>query len=76
MPRSGRLTPAQREQEHSRAWRRSYRFRAGIEGRISSLRRDYGLRRCAYHGDAGMERCVGWGIIASNLHHIAQKLAA
>jgi IS5 family transposase len=40
------------------------------------LRRDYGLRRCADHGEAGMERYVGWGIIASNLRHIAQKLAA
>src|SRR6185312_14457103 len=73
IPRSGRLTAAQRERERSRAWRRRYRFRAGIEGRISSLRRDYGLRRCAYHGEAGMERYVGWGIIASNLRHIAQK---
>ncbi len=76
IPRSGRLTPAQRAQEHRPTWRRRYRFRAGIEGRISSLRRDYGLRRCPAHGTAGMERYVGWGLIASNLRHIAQKLAA
>jgi IS5 family transposase len=76
IPRSGTVSAAQRAKERSPAWRRRYRFRAGIEGRISSLRRDYGLRRCAYHGDAGMERCVGWGVIASNLRHVAQKLAA
>lgn len=76
IPRSGRLTPAQRERERSPAWRRRSRSRAGIEGRISSLRRDYGLSNCPAHGEAGMERHVGWGIIASNLRHIAQKLAA
>lgn len=76
IPRSGRLTPAQRERERNRAWCRRYRFRAGIEGRISSLRRDYGLRRCASHGEARMACCADWRIIASNLRHIAQKLAA
>jgi transposase, IS5 family len=76
IPRSGTVSAAQRAKERSPAWRRRYRFRAGIEGRISSLRRDYGLRRCPAHGDAGMERHVGRGIIASNLRHIAQQLAA
>jgi len=61
--------------EHSRAWRRRYRWRAGIEGRIHSLRRDYGLKRCRDHGEVGMERCVGWGILASNLWHIGQACA-
>jgi IS5 family transposase len=76
IPRSGRLTAAQRAREHDPAWRRRYRWRAGIEGRLSSLRRDYGLRRCPAHGEAGLLRHVGWGIIASNLRHISQKLAA
>jgi hypothetical protein len=46
-----------------------------IEGRINSLRRDYGLRRCAYHGMPGLQRWLGWGIVASNLHHVAQANA-
>jgi transposase, IS5 family len=58
--------------EHSRGWKRRYRWRAGIEGRIHSLRRDYGLKRCRDHGEEGMERCIGWGIVASNLWHIGQ----
>jgi IS5 family transposase len=66
-------TPAERRAlEHSRGWKRRYRWRAGIEGRIHSLRRDYGLKRCRDHGEEGMERCVGWGIVASNLWHIGQ----
>ena len=35
------------------------------------LRRDYGLRRCRYHGEAGMGRWIGWGIVAHNLARIA-----
>jgi IS5 family transposase len=47
-----------------------------MEGRISSLRRDYGLRRCPAHGEDGLVRHIGWGVIASNLRHIGQHLAA
>jgi len=76
VPRSGPLTAAQRARERERGWRRRYRWRAGVEGRISSLRRDYGLRRCLDHGEEGMERRVGWGILASNLWHIGRARAA
>ncbi len=76
VPTSGRASPQQRAQEHQRAWRRRYRWRAGIEGRIHSLRRDYGLRRCRSHGEVGLLRDVGWGILASDLHHIARRQAA
>jgi IS5 family transposase len=76
IPRAGTLTPAQRACERDRIWRRRYRWRAGMEGRISSLRRDYGLRRCPAHGEDGMLRHIGWGVIASNLRHIGQHLAA
>lgn len=76
IPRSGKLTATQRADEQTRSWRRRYRWRAGIEGRLSSLRRDYGLGACPDHGEEGVIRRVGWGIIASNLRHIGQKLAA
>ena len=76
IPRAGKLTARQRAAEQTRSWRRRYRWRAGIEGRLSSLRRDYGLRDCPDHGEEGLVRRVGWGIIASNLRHIGEKLAA
>jgi IS5 family transposase len=76
IPRSGPTTPAQRERERDRAWRRRYRWRAGIEGRISSLRRDFGLERCPYHGEVGLERWVGWGVMASNLRQVGRQRAA
>jgi IS5 family transposase len=72
VPWQGPASAERRALEHSRAWRRRYRWRAGIEGRIHSLRRDYGLKRCANQGEDGMERWVGWGILASNLWHTGQ----
>ncbi len=75
IPRTGPLTVAQRARERQRSWRRRYRWRAGIEGRIHSLRRDYGLARCRSHGLVGLERDVGWGVFASDLRHIATAQA-
>jgi IS5 family transposase len=72
IPAVGKISPLRQEVERTRRRIRAYRWRAGIEGRSASLRRDSGLRRCDYHGQDGMERWIGFGIIASNLRHIAQ----
>jgi IS5 family transposase len=71
IPAVGKVSAHQQTVERSRSFRRGYLWRAGIEGRINSLRRDYGLRRCAYHGMAGLKRWLGWGILASNFKHLA-----
>ncbi len=76
VPAAGRVPAGRRARERTRAWRRRYRWRAGIEGRIHSLRRDYGLRRCRAHSEIGLQRDVGWGLLASNLHHIATAQVA
>jgi IS5 family transposase len=75
IPWTGSLGPARRAVEQDRGWRRRYRWRAGIEGRIHSLRRDYGLGRSRSHGLVGLERDVGWGVLASDLCHIASTQA-
>lgn len=72
IPASGKLSEERQAVEHTRQWKRGYRWRAGIEGRIASLRRDYGWRKSAYHGQNGMERWLGLGVIVSNLRQIAQ----
>jgi transposase, IS5 family len=74
LPQAGHKTAARQAYEHQRWFRRGRDWRAGIEGRISGLKRRHGLSRCRYHGDEGMERWVGWGIISHNLHTIAQTL--
>ena len=64
-----------RSKEHKQRWfRRAQRWRVGCEGRISVLKRRHGLRRCRYRGMDGMERWVGWAVIADNLIHIGKLL--
>jgi IS5 family transposase len=67
LPRPGPKSPARRAYEHQRWFRRGQRWRVGCEGRISVLKRRHGLDRCRYHGQDGMHRWVGLGVIANNL---------
>ena len=76
IPKPGKCSAQRRAWEQRPAFRRAARFRAGIEGRISVLKRAFGLRRCRYHGQAGMERWVGLGILAHNLRQISQSIVA
>ncbi len=71
IPAAGKLSEERQALERTRSWKRGYRWRAGIEGRIASLRRDFGWRKSAFHGQDGMERWLGLGVIASNLRRIA-----
>jgi IS5 family transposase len=58
----------QREKLEHRAWFvRGRHWHAGVEGRISVLKRAHGLHRCLAHGLSGFHCWVGWGIIAGNL---------
>ncbi len=64
-----------RSKEQKQRWfRRAQRWRVGCEGRISVLKRRQGLRRCRYRGMDGMERWVGWAVIADNLIHLGKLL--
>jgi transposase, IS5 family len=75
LPQSGRPTQKRKEYEEQRWFKRAFAFRAGIEGRISVLRRGYALERGLYHGEEGMGRWVGWGILVHNLAKISKKQA-
>jgi IS5 family transposase len=72
LPKPGTKSPARLAHERQRWFRLGRNWRAGIEGRISGLKRRHGLARCRYHGDDGMERWVGWGVITHDLYKIAQ----
>jgi IS5 family transposase len=71
LPRRGPKSPIRRAYERQRWFRRGQRWRVGCEGRISVLKRRHGLDRCRYHGEDGMHRWVGFGVIADNLMNIA-----
>lgn len=74
LPKKGKQS-AKRIAHEQQDWLGAGRnWRAGIEGRISGLKRRHGLDRCGYHGTAGMERWVGLGLIAHDLHMIAQHV--
>jgi transposase, IS5 family len=75
IPYAGKPPPARVAYEQTAWFRRGFRFRAGIEGRISVLRRRFGLDRCQDHGEAGLGRWVGWGIVTANLITIARTVA-
>ena len=62
------------EPESPRTRRRLYRYRAGAEGRISHLKRDYGLRRSRLPGHSGQQTWCGWSILAYNLDTHAHRL--
>jgi IS5 family transposase len=74
LPRRGPKSPARRAYERQGWFRRGQRWRVGCEGRISVIKRRHGLRRCRYHGTAGMARWVGLGVIADNLINTATFL--
>jgi len=67
---------AERRQLQKRRWfKNGQRWRTGCEGRISVLKRRHGLDRCRYHGMEGMEKWIGWGVLADNLIQMGSCLA-
>ena len=63
----------ERRLEQKRSWfKRLQRFRAGSEGRISLLKRVFGLDRSLMRGSHGTEIWVGQGIFAHNLWQAAR----
>jgi transposase, IS5 family len=67
---SGRQQPGSR-----RTQRRLRRYRTGAEGRISHLKRGYGLRRSRLKGDDGQKTWTGWAILAYNLDTLTIRSA-
>lgn len=75
LPQPGHKAEARQAHEAQPWFRAALRFRAGIEGRISVLRRARQLDRCRNRGEAGLERWLGWGVIVNNLVIMATHLA-
>jgi IS5 family transposase len=76
LPKPGRKSTKRLAYEQQAWFQAGRNWRAGIEGRISGLKRQYGLARCRYHGDVGLERWVGLGLMVHDLRVIAQHLVA
>ena len=65
---SGRQQPGSK-----RTQRRMQRYRTGAEGRISHLKRGYGLDRSRLKGDEGQRIWTGWAILAYDADTLAVR---
>jgi IS5 family transposase len=74
LPKPGHKSETRRRHERQRWFWRGRCFHAGVEGRISVIKRKYGLGRCRNRGSVGFERWTGWGIIANNLTAMGRGL--
>jgi transposase, IS5 family len=63
---AGRAEPGSR-----RTHKRLARYRTGCEGRISYLKRGYGLRRSQLKGKQGQRIWTGWAILTYDLDTLA-----
>jgi len=67
LPKRGYRSKARSKHEHQAWFVKGRHWHAGVEGRISVLKRAHGLGRCLAHGLTGFQGWVGWGVIAGNL---------
>jgi len=72
IPKRGKLKEERRRYQKQSWFKRLQRFRAGIEARISLLKRKFGLRRSRLRGSPGVNIWVGQGIFAHNLWQAAR----
>ena len=67
IPKRGYRSKARLKHEHKAWFVKGRHWHAGVEGRISVLKRAHGLGRCLNHGETGFQGWVAWGVIAGNL---------
>ncbi len=70
--KKGNRTPEETELEHEPAFRHAQRFRAGVEGTISFLKRVLGLLRCFNKGWDHFAATVGATVFSHNLLSLAR----
>ena len=74
LPQPGRKNEARKQHEKQRWFQQGRKWHAGVEGRISVLKRRHELDRCRDHGKKGFDNWVGWGVIAANLLVIGRSV--
>ena len=72
IPKRGKVREERRRYQKQSWFKRLQRFRAGIEARISLLKRKFGLKRSLMRGSPGVNIWVGHGIFAHNLWQSAR----
>jgi IS5 family transposase len=75
IPSHNTKSPARKQRQKQRWFKKLQKWRTGCEGRISVLKSRHGLNRSRYKGLDGTKRWVGLGVIADNIIHIGSHLA-
>ena len=75
IPRKGKPGKARQAAERRPAFRRTVKWRTGSEGRISTLKRQYGWDRTRLDGTDGARTWAGYGVLAHNLVKIGALAA-
>jgi len=65
--KKGRLNEDEKAREHTEMFRDGQRFRSGIEGSISVLKRAFNLKRCLFKGFKHFAASVGCAVFCHNL---------
>ena len=75
IPRKGKPDKARQAAERRPAFRRTVKWRTGSEGRISTLKRQYGWGRTHLDSIEGARTWAGYGVLAHNLVKISALAA-
>jgi IS5 family transposase len=76
IPKVGKKSKVRAQFEDTPTFKRLKRWRAGIEGRISCLKRRFGLNRSMLRGYRKTKTWTGLGIFAHNLRQAARLMEA
>jgi len=75
IPKPGRLSEIRKSLQKAQWFRRLQRFRAGVEGCLSTLLRSFGLKRCLWRSWRSFQSYVGLSIATYNLRLLAGHVA-
>lgn len=74
LPKPGKLNQDRQQLQREPWFRKLLRFRAGIEGCLSTLLRSFGLKRCLWKGWQSFKAYVGVSVLTYNLRLLAGHL--
>lgn len=75
LPKPGYLNRLRKKLQKSLWFKTLLRWRAGIEGTLSTLLRSFGLKRCLWKGFESFKAYVGLSVLTYNLRLIAGHIA-
>lgn len=76
LPKPGWLSEVRKSVQNAPWFKKLLRWRAGVEGNLSTLLRSFGLKRCLWKGWESFKAYVGLGVMTYNLRLLAGHLAS